>query len=468
MERPTKPISERRCITYGTFDLYHEAHKSHLERCREYGGYLVVAVLSDTFNIGRGKSFMRQSLVERIENVRRSGLADKIVIEAYDGKINDVLRYDIDVVVVCEDWQGPDDYTLNLEKYCEVVRLERRGFDPSGAPISSTLLRGTVRIGVIGSIASALAFSRNVKETKGGGILAAVLAKPANGEDKTSEDSLPICHSEREFWDLVDAVYVCTTVSERASTILDSLAAGKHVFCETPFDSSVAAIDKCYETAIEKQLVLLPALPSAFLPGMERLVAVAQNGKIGRILSISLSLSYSREEDNTPAFVHNDAKIHLATEALLPIIRMLPRREIQEVRLKTLTDTRSKTETTYIDLSLSDSSASIIIGENLILPESLHVIGTEGFITTTQPWNELADFQLNFKEVNFEEASKIQRFQVPTRRGCFRFDLAEFLAMVNSGRRSGFAFTRESAVAVAGVVERAFGGEEGLGKRKRT
>jgi choline-phosphate cytidylyltransferase len=403
---------------------------------------------------------MRQNLVQRIENVQRSGLADEIAIEAYDGKINDVLKYNIDVVIVCEDWEGPYEYTRNLEKYCDVVRLERRGFDPSGTPISSTLLRGTIRIGVIGSIARAKAFTASAKATKGGGLITAVLPHSVDDEDKTSsiEALHKICGSSKEMWPLVDAVYISIRLHERASVILASLLAGKHVLCESPFDSSAAGVEKCYELAASKGLVLLEAVPSAFLPAMERLVAVAQNGKIGRILSISLSCSYAREDhDVSDNSTHGDINVQLATEVLLPIIRMLPRREIRQVRAKTVTDAQSRTACTYIDLELEDCVASAVLSNNLILPETLVVIGTEGFLTTTQPWNELTDFQLNFKEVNFEEASDIQRFQVPTRRGGYRFDLAEFLSTIMSGRKRSHLLTAESAIAVAGILERAFG-----------
>lgn len=76
---------------------------------------------------------MRDSLIKRIENVRRTGLADEIIIEEYQGqKVNDIIKYDIDVLVVGSDWRGKFDY---LKNYCDVVYLERT------KNISSTKLR---------------------------------------------------------------------------------------------------------------------------------------------------------------------------------------------------------------------------------------------------------------------------------------------------------------------------------------
>src|SRR5699024_12648355 len=45
----------RRVITYGTFDLLHYGHIRLLQRCKEQGDDLVVALSGDEFNAGKGK-----------------------------------------------------------------------------------------------------------------------------------------------------------------------------------------------------------------------------------------------------------------------------------------------------------------------------------------------------------------------------------------------------------------------------
>ena len=71
-------------ITYGTYDLLHHGHLRLLERAKNLGDYLIVGVTADDFDKARGKINVQQSLMERIEAVRETGLADKIIVEEYD------------------------------------------------------------------------------------------------------------------------------------------------------------------------------------------------------------------------------------------------------------------------------------------------------------------------------------------------------------------------------------------------
>ena len=67
-------------------------------------------VTSEDFDKARGKINVKQSLMERIEAIKESGLADEVIVEEYDGqKIDDIKRYDIDIFTVGSDWVGKFD-----------------------------------------------------------------------------------------------------------------------------------------------------------------------------------------------------------------------------------------------------------------------------------------------------------------------------------------------------------------------
>ena len=134
-------------ITYGTYDLFHYGHQRLLERAKEQGDYLIVGVTADGFDRARGKINVQQSLLDRIESVRATGLADEIIVEEYEGqKIDDIKRLDVDIFTVGSDWKGHFDY---LNEFCKVVYLDRT------EGVSSTDIRSEkreIRIGLIGEL----------------------------------------------------------------------------------------------------------------------------------------------------------------------------------------------------------------------------------------------------------------------------------------------------------------------------
>ena len=123
----------RKVITYGTYDLLHQGHINLLRRAKALGDYLIVGVTNDNFDRERGKLNVRNNVLERVEAVKATGLADQIIIEDYVGqKIDDIQKYDVDIFAIGSDWEGKFDY---LKEFCEVIYL------PRTAGISSTLLR---------------------------------------------------------------------------------------------------------------------------------------------------------------------------------------------------------------------------------------------------------------------------------------------------------------------------------------
>ena len=109
-------------ITYGTYDLLHVGHINLLRRAKELGDYLIVVVSSDEFNAIKGKkayySFEdRKKILEAVKYV------DEVLPEyTWEQKIDDVVKNNVDVFVMGDDWAGKFDF---LKDYCEVVYLPR-------------------------------------------------------------------------------------------------------------------------------------------------------------------------------------------------------------------------------------------------------------------------------------------------------------------------------------------------------
>lgn len=112
----------KKVITYGTFDLIHPGHINILRRARKLGDYLIVGLSTDEFNKTKNKQAFhnyesRKYIVESIRYV------NQIIPEKnWEQKINDIKKYEIDLLVMGDDWQGKFDH---LKNHCEVVYLPR-------------------------------------------------------------------------------------------------------------------------------------------------------------------------------------------------------------------------------------------------------------------------------------------------------------------------------------------------------
>lgn len=112
----------KKVITYGTFDLLHHGHIRLLERAKGLGDYLIVAISSDEFNLGKGK-VCTYSYEERAHIVKAIRYVDEVIPETnWEQKINDVRDNDVDIFVIGDDWEGKFDF---LKDHCEVVYLPR-------------------------------------------------------------------------------------------------------------------------------------------------------------------------------------------------------------------------------------------------------------------------------------------------------------------------------------------------------
>lgn len=114
----------KRILTYGTFDLLHFGHIEILRRAKALGDYLVVAVSTDEFNAIKNKKAYhdyatRKKMLEAVRYV------DLVIPEKNWGqKRDDVKKYEIDTVVMGNDWEGNENFE-KLKDLCEVVYLPR-------------------------------------------------------------------------------------------------------------------------------------------------------------------------------------------------------------------------------------------------------------------------------------------------------------------------------------------------------
>lgn len=432
-------------ITYGTYDLLHQGHINLLKRAKALGDYLIVGVTNDNFDRDRGKLNVRNNVLERVEAVKATGLADQIIIEDYVGqKIDDIQKYDVDIFAVGSDWEGKFDY---LNEYCKVVYL------PRTEGISSTMLReesqDTVKIGIQGCGRVARRLPSEAGIVSGATVTSAFDIDVQKAGQFTKEfEGIKARKSLDEFYDDIDAVYVATPHLAHYENIKSALQAGKHVLCETPMLLDGGQAKELYALAEARGLILMEANKTAHCPAFNHLMVLIKSGLIGDVVDIDVSLSQlldknGREFDQKQA---GGALFEQGSYPLLPIFKLLGI-QYDDLTLYSRMENGVDVYTRGI-IRYSNASASFKVGLSVKTEGNLVVSGTKGYAYVPAPW-----WKTDYFELRYENQNDNKKFFYKWDGFGLRYEIQEFLSCILNKRFSSARLRRRESIQMAYVME---------------
>lgn len=422
----------KKVITYGTYDLFHQGHFNLLKRAKELGDYLIVGVTTDNFDLERGKMNTCNNVMERIEAVRATGLADKIVIEEYRGqKIDDIQKYGVDIFAIGSDWEGYFDY---LNEFCQVVYL------PRTQGISSTQLRQerpTVNIGIIGTGSIS---SRFIPESKSVNNAIISAAYNPNFDDCSSfckNYNIPVIAKDLDaLFANCNAVYIASPHYTHYEYAKMALNAGKHVLCETPFVFSRTQAEELYALAEEKGLLLQVALKTAYCPAFGHLFSLLKSGVIGDIVEVNASVTTLTDEssEKLDSKRYGGSMSENACFPLLPIFKFLGTdfRNINFYsKIKNDVDMFTKAVFRY-----DHAVASFQVGLGVKTEGSMTITGTKGYVYVPAPW-----WKTDYFEVRYEDQNLNKKYFYPYVDEGLRYEIKDFVAAILA---EGYHFSKVS------------------------
>lgn len=435
----------KKIITYGTFDLLHHGHINILKRAKELGEYLIVGVTTETYDKGRGKLNVQKSTTERIEDLLKTGYADKIIIEEYEGqKIDDILKYDVDIFAIGSDWKGKFDY---LNEFCEVVYFERT------KGVSSTQIRNDskkfIELGIIGSGRIAERFVPESKYVSGINILGVYNPNKQSAENFCNKHELSFFENNFDtFINKVDAVYIASPHITHGDYIQKSLINGKHVLCEKPLVLNLSEAKKLYNLAKSNDLVLLEAIKTAYAPAFSHLISLVKSGTIGVIKNVEASftklVSGNLRELNSAQ--SGGSITELSSYVLLPMIKLLGT-NYQNVHfysyLKNGIDLFTKGALKY-----NNAIASFNVGLGVKTEGDLIISGTKGYAYVPAPWWKTEYFELRYEDLN-----NTRKYFCKFEGDGLRYEINEFLNLINSKNNSSHKLSNDESIAIISLIE---------------
>ena len=428
-------------ITYGTYDLLHYGHIRLLERAKALGDYLIVGVTADGFDRARGKINVQQSLMERIEAVRATGLADEIIVEEYEGqKIDDIRRLGVDIFTVGSDWKGHFDY---LNEFCKVVYLDRT------QGISSSEIRAEkseVRLGMVGESGVLNKFFRECQFVNGVKIIGYCSQDDSILDDELKQ--LPLHTKELELLlKEVDAIYLVSHPCSHYSQIKQALEVGKHVLCESPIALKVSEFEELQTLAKEKGCVLMDAIKTAYSTAYYRMLLLAKSGAIGNIISVdSVCTSLSDLERKKGRDLSNTWNSICAwgPTAMLPIFQLLGI-DYKECTIASRIDNRQKLFDVFTRMAFvyPHAVATLKVGKGVKSEGELIISGTKGYIYVPAPW-----WKTEYFEIRYENSSDNKRYFYQLDGEGIRYEIVTFIRSICSKKNINYVSKDVSKLSV--------------------
>ena len=207
----------------------------------------------------------------------------------------------------------------------------------------------------------------------------------------------------------IDCVYIATPHPMHLPCALLCMNNGRNVLVEKPMGVNAGEVQKMIDTAKEKQVFLMEAFWTRYLPSIKKTVEWIKQGKIGDVRMIHCDFGF-RGDGNPESRLYNN---NLAGGALLDV-------GCYTIRMATMLFGNNPdviTGAAHIGETNIDEQSAMILrfpkGELAVLStavrtstyHNLHIFGTDGNISVPSFWNSprLTLFENGKEPVHFEE-----------------------------------------------------------------
>lgn len=425
-------------ITYGTYDLLHYGHIRLLERAKALGDYLIVGVTADDFDKKRGKINVQQSLEERVAAVQATGVADKVIIEEYEGqKIDDIRKYNVDIFTVGSDWDGYFDY---LSEYCKVIYL------PRTEGVSSSDIRAemsSLRMGMVGYAPFLTKFYNEAKFVNAVDIVS--ICVPDDGVLSELKDNIHYTTIFEQMLSKVDAVYIHAHPSQHYEMSKMALNQGKHVLCESPLAMTSDQCKELFSLAEEKGLILMEATRTAYITAYARMLLLLKGGKIGNIVSVDATCTSLRSSEKVGNNKQWGSLAAWGPTTLLPVFQVLGTNYVSK-NVFTIHDGEYDSFT-KINFTYDNATATIKVGTGVKSEGELIISGTKGYVYVPAPW-----WKTDYFEIRYENPADNKRYFYQVDGEGIRYELVALVSAIRN-HIPDYYINRKISLAITTIMQ---------------
>lgn len=156
-----------------------------------------------------------------------------------------------------------------------------------------------IRFGILGAGDIARKFLDAVRQTADGEVIAVASRSLERAKAWAETEKLNAYYGNYEELlsdSRIDAIYIATTTNAHYENILQCLRAGKHVVCEKSLVQSYGEAQEVCAMAKEKNLFLMEAMWSRFLPKTVTARSWIADGRIGKVNLMQATIGWKADK----------------------------------------------------------------------------------------------------------------------------------------------------------------------------
>lgn len=138
----------------------------------------------------------------------------------------------------------------------------------------------------------------------------------------------------------------------------------------------------------------------------------------------------------------------LASYCLLPIIKLFGY-QYDDIRFDIIRDENGLDLFTKASFCYPKGIATATCGLGVKSEGKLLIAGTKGYIVAEAPW-----WKTTYFEVHYEDVSRVDKYSERFLEDGLRYEIKDFINMINGNDKSRFKLTGEESLAIAEIMEK--------------
>ena len=197
-------------------------------------------------------------------------------------------------------------------------------------------------------------------------------------------------------------------------------------------------------------------IKTAYCPGFQKLLNIACSGSIGAIRNVEACFTKLERADTRELtdLAYGGSFTELGSYVLLPILKFFGT-EYSDLRFDTIRREDGLDLFTKASFTFPTGIATATCGLGVKSDGRLLIAGTKGYIVVEAPW-----WKTTYFEARYEDPGRVDRYSEIFLGDGLRYEISNFLSMINAQSGKNFKLTRGESIALAGIMER-FMQEEG-------